>query len=269
MNQRFVLLSLLILALAAFFFILPYGTATIERSVDISEVFGRIENVTSDTVMLKETTVVLNNRYEPTGVLFLQLRAYDKESGNIVTENTSSLGPLGPGESGPVSQRIILARNGSYRLIYSVFENGKVVGQMVNPRADERMIITTPRESGLSISGYGYEYRQPDHSSSDILVRIKITNYGRFTSEPAALEVRAREEDRKVIVDRKNVEIPQIPPDQTRNFDVSLVVNDKNNYLVQMLISRNGTLIAQDDMDCWLRPGFFGDNATQPVVQQV
>jgi hypothetical protein len=267
MRPQFMILLLVVLGIVLLLPLFTYEGGPFVHNVVISETSTWDINATPDTMTFNETAVIRNNRPGPTKNLYLHLQVYDKENGQVILENTRNLPPVAPNSSGAVSQFVTIPRERSFRFVYSLYENGRIIAQSEHSmRVPTGDIPPFERTDGPVVSGYGYRYAPPMFGEVVLNVNVTLKNNNRSASAPAILVIRELNEETRETVDQKTIPVPEIPPGETRDFSVTLAVPGKQDYLLQFFVERDGIVVAKDDTDFWIKPGFFRDNATQMVM---
>jgi len=240
-----------------------------ESSVAVTDITVGADKVTGAEVTLNVTTEIQNIRGVSTGISRIQLKAYDTTSGLVIAEQASDAGFLGIGGSGSVTQSLILPRTGSYRLVSTVFENGQRKGQGEKTVYNLERLTPDVQEIGLSITDIDFLVRKVAGDKATIQTDIYFTNDNRVPSGAFDIEVKAKEEDARLLADKQRAHIESIQPDATRVSSVSLTVPDQYNYVVEVLVWKNDTIVKRGEGYVRLRPGIMVKNDTQSVTKQI
>ncbi len=240
-----------------------------ESSVAVTDITVGADRVTGGEVTLNVTTEVQNVRGVSTGISRIQLRAYDTASGLVVAEQTRDAGFLGVLGSGSVTQIITLPRTGSYRLVSTVFENGQRKGQGEKTVYSLERLTPDVQEIGLSITDIDFLVKKVAGDRATIQTDIYFTNDNRVPSGAFDIEVKAKEEDARLLADKQRAHIESIQPDATRVSSVSLSVPDQYNYVVEVLVWKNDTIVKRGEGSVRLRPGMMVKNDTQFVTKKI
>ena len=240
-----------------------------DSSVAVTSITVGAENVTGAEVTLNVTTEVQNTYGVSSGISRVQLKAYDTTSGLVVAEKTSDAGFLGIRGSGSVSQTIVLPRKGSYRLVSTVFENGQRKGQGELTAYNLERLTPDIQETGLSISDIDFLVKKVAGDRATIQTDIYFTNDNRAASGAFDIEVKAKEEDARLLADKQRVHMESIQPDATRVSSVTLSVPDQYNYIVEVLVWKNDTIVKRGEGNVRLRPGVQVSKDTQFVTKQI
>lgn len=240
-----------------------------DSSVVVTSITVGAENVTGAEVTLNVTTDVQNTYGVSSTISRVQLRAYDTTSGLMITEKTSDAGFLGIRGSGSVSQTIVLPRKGSYRLVSTVFENGQRKGQGELTAYNLERLTPDIQETGLSISDIDFLVKKVAGDRATIQTDIYFTNDNRVASGAFDIEVKAKEEDARLLADKQRAHVESIQPDATRVSGVILSVPDQYNYVVEVLVWKNDTIVKRGEGNVRLRPGMQVAKDTQFVTKQI
>ncbi len=240
-----------------------------ESSVAVTDIAVGADRVTGAEVTLNVTTEVQNTRGVSTGISRVLLRAYDTTSGLVTAEQTSDAGFLGVRGSGTVTQVITLPRTGSYRLVSTVFENGQRKGQGEKTVYSLERLVPDVQEIGLSITDIDFLVKKVAGDRATIQTDIYFTNDNRVPSGAFDVEVKAKEENARLLADKQRAHIESIQPDATRVSSVSLSVPDQYNYVVEVLVWKNDTIVKRGEGYVRLRPETMVKNDTQLVTRKI
>jgi len=240
-----------------------------DSSVDITGITVGAQNITGSVVTLNVTSELQNTYGVSSGIARVQLKAYDTTSGLVVAEKTSDAGFLGIRGSGSVSQTIDLPRTGSYRLVSTVFENGQRKGQGEKTVYNLERLTPDIQETGLSITDIDFLVKKVAGDRATIQTDIYFTNDRREPSGTFDIEVKAKEEDAKLLADKQRARVESIQPDATRVSGVTLSVPDQYNYVVEVLVWQNEMIVKRGEGYVRLRPGMQVDKDSQFVTKQI
>jgi hypothetical protein len=240
-----------------------------DSSVAVSGMTVGAETVTGAEVTLNVTTDIQNTYGVSSGVSRVQLKAYDTDSGLVIAEKTSDVGLLGIRGSGSISQAIILPRTGSFRLVSTVFENNQRKGQGEITVYSLERLTPDNQKTGLSISDIDFLVRNVEGSRVDIQTDVYFINDENDASGPFMVEVKAKEEDARLLADKQKVSVESILPGTTRVSSVTLSVPDQYNYVVEVLVWKNDTIVKRGEGIVRLMPGMQVSKDTQFVTKQI
>jgi hypothetical protein len=250
--------------------ILVLGAGCLKDStVAVTDITVGADKVTGGEVTLNVTTEIQNTRGVSTGISHVQLRAYDTTSGLVVAEQNRDAGLLGIGGSGSVTQIITLPRTGSYRLVSTVLENDQRKGQGEKTVYNLERLTPDVQEIGLSITDIDFLVKKVSGDRVTIQTDLYFTNDNRVPSGAFDIEVKAKEEDSRLLADKQRAHIESIQPDATRVSSVSLSVPDQYNYVVEVLVWKNDTIVKRGEDYVRLRPEMMVKNETQFVTKKI
>ena len=269
MTNKHILTALPVVLLLCLAVLLLSAGCLKESAVTVSSITVGAQNVTGADVALNVTTEVQNTYGVSSGVSRVQLKAYDTGSGLVVAEQTGDAGYLGIRGYGSISQTIILPRKGSYRLVSTVFENDQRKGQGEITVYNLERLTPDIQETGLSISDIDFLVKKVSGDRVEIQTDVYFTNDNRAASGPFEIEVKAKEEDARLLADKQRTSVESIQPDATRVSRVTLSVPDQYNYVVEVLVWKNETIVKRGEGNVRLRPGMQVDKNTQFVTKQI
>jgi hypothetical protein len=240
-----------------------------DSSVQVTGITVGAENVTGSDVALNVTSDIQNTYGVSSGISRVQLKAYDTTSGLLVAEQVGDAGFLGIRGSGSVFQTIVLPRKSSYRLVSTVYENGQRKGQGEITVYNLERLTPDIQETGLAISDIDFLVKKVAGDRVTIQTDVYFTNNARAPSGSFDIEVKAKEEDAKLLADKQKAYVETIRPDATRVTSVALSVPDQYNYVVEVLVWRNDTIVKRGEGFVRLRPGTQVAKDTQFVTRQI
>jgi hypothetical protein len=240
-----------------------------DSAVAVTGITVGADRVTGAEVTLNVTTEVQNSYGVSSGISRVQLKAYDTTSGLVVAEQTGDAGFLGIRGSGSATQTLVLPRTGSYRLVSTVFENGQRKGQGEKTVYNLERLTPDIQETGLSITDIDFLVKKVAGDRATIQTDIYFTNDNRVPSGAFDIEVKAKEEDAKLLADKQRAHVESIQPDATRVSSVALSVPDQYNYVVEVIVWKNDTIVKRGEGNVRLRPGMQVSKETQFVTKQI
>ena len=125
------------------------------------------------------------------------------------------------------------------------------------------------QETGLSISDIDFLVRKVTGDRAEIQTDVYFTNDNRAASGEFDIEVKAKEEDAQLLADKQKAHVESIQPDATRVSSVTLSVPDQYNYVVEVLVWKNETIVKRGEGNVRLRPGVQVAKDTQFVTKQI
>jgi hypothetical protein len=227
------------------------------------------EQVGASHVRLNITTDIQNMQGIGLGTPKVQLRAFNTETGLIETQRIDPVPGIGWGGALTVSQSIELPRKGSYRLIATVFEGDKRKGQGEITIYNLERLTPDTQQSGLMIEDIDFIAKKVSGNSAVIQTDIYLANGDRLPSGPFEVEVKAKETDAHLVADKQRTTIANVDPEKIVVATVLLTVPDQYNYIVEVLIWKNGTIIKRGEGSVQLRPGVQVSAGSQFVTKKI
>ena len=226
-----------------------------ESELAVAGIDVAVEQVLSGAVTLNVTTVIENHYGYPEGPATVQLKAYTLGTGLLEADRTDPAGTVDRGTARRVSQRIVLPREGSYRIAVVVFEgDARKANAEITVSNLERLPADVHR-SGVEIQDIDFIVKGVEGGRASIQADVYFTNKGGITSGSYDVEVRAREMDAHLIADKKWTRIGDILPDTTVIQGVTLSVPDQYNYVVEVLLWKDQVIVKRGEGMVLLRPG--------------
>jgi hypothetical protein len=248
-----------ILFLISFFSVFIFGSGCVQdfeeesfyniRSMDISA-----DRVGTAFVDLNVTTYIEKYNGGPEKNTSLLLKAYSRESGLLEAKNEVNLGTLKNGETKSVNEVLSLPKNGGYDLRAVLFEetvqksNGEISIYNLNA------LPADVQDIGLEISEMDFRVREVNSGRVLVESDIYLTNEGRGTSQDLRMLVKAREMDAGLLADKIWTQTGEIKPESTVIRSVNLTVPDQYNYIVEVLIWNNDTIVKRGEGYIQLNP---------------
>ena len=240
-----------------------------ESEVTVTGITVGAEKVTGSDVILNVTTDIQNTYGVSAGSSRVRLAAYDTASGLLIAEQTGDAGFLGIRGSGSVSSVIVLPRKGSYRLVSTVFENNQRKGQGEITVYNLDQLTPDTQETGLSISDIDFQVRKVAGDRVTIGTDIYFTNTNNVPTSPYTVEVKAKEEDARLLADKQRTELGVVGPGATVIAGITLTVPDQYNYLVDVAVWKNDTIVLRGEGAVRLRPGMQVAKDSAFVTRQI
>ncbi|NTV27479.1 MAG: hypothetical protein HGA93_02190, partial [Methanothrix sp.] len=175
----------------------------------------------------------------------LQLKATSTDKDFLVNQTTIFVGKIGPDKTVNVTQTLLLPKKGSYRLEALLFEEDKQVDRGSRMVYNLESLPADSRVIGLRIDGIDFIVRKAAEGKVVIQSDIYVTNFGARTSQDYQLMIKATDIDSMLVADKQWSNTGIIAPDATAIRSVNLTVPDRYNYLVDVLIWSNSTIVGQ------------------------
>ncbi|HWR25940.1 MAG TPA: hypothetical protein VN278_06850 [Methanosarcina sp.] len=205
-------------------------------------------------VDLNVTTYIEKLGGDPKGNTSLVLRAYSKESGLLKAQKEIKLGSLKKGDAESVSQTISLPKTGGYKLRSFLYEENV---QKSNGEIEIYNLDTLPADVqnvGLEIPEMDFRVKGVEGTKVLVESDIYLANEGRGKSQNFNMLVKAREMDAGFLADKVWIQTGEIKPETTVIRTVSLTIPDQYNYIVEVLIWNNDTIVKRGEGYIKLNP---------------
>ncbi len=225
-----------------------------ESRLRIGDVDISPERVTSTEVVLNVTTYIENYGDGGSGDVKLLLKAFDSASGLLVAQTTTSAGSIDKDKTLPVSQLINVEREGGYRIDVVLFEDEKRLRLRTVQVYGIGDLDPNVYDIGLKIQEMDFLVKNVTGSRVVIGVDIYLTNEGDSTSEDLSMLIKAREADAGLLADKVWISTGNIKRETTiiRSCDIS--VPDDYNYIIEVLIWKNDTIVERGEGVVQLNP---------------
>lgn len=219
--------------------------ATPLRVTDIDIVPG---NIKTSTIELKVTTYIKNNGDETAATsknTSLLLRAISTDKEFLTNQTETFVGEIPKGKTVNVTQVILLPKKGGYSLEAKLFEDGEEKDTGYRTVYDLQSLPADSQNTGLRIDGIDFMVRKAGEGKVIIQSDIYVTNSGAKPSQDYRLMVKATDIDSKLVADKQWSRTGIIAPDETAIRSINLSVPDRYNYVVDVLIWSNSTIVGQ------------------------
>jgi hypothetical protein len=240
-----------------------------ESSLSIQGINVGAQSVSSPEVTLNVSTEIENFRGFGAGTTTLNLRAFNTETGLIENERTDTLNGIGWGGSRTVFQTIVLPRKGSYRLVATVFEGDKRKAQGEITVYNLERLTPDDQKTGLSIEDIDFIVKNVSGGSVNIQCDLYFSNNDIRPSGPFDVEVKAKEMDAHLVADKQIVPVANVDPEKIMVVPVHLTVPDQYNYVMEVLVWKNETIIRRGEGTVQLRPGTTIPAGDQFVTKKI
>lgn len=173
----------------------------------------------------------------------LLLKAYSTGSGLLVAQKEVSLRVLKKGETKPVSQTLNLPKTGGYNLRSVLFEENvqKSNGEIKIYNLDA--LPADAQDIGLQIPEIDFKVNQVEGGKVFVESDIYLTNEGKEISRDFRMLVKVREMDAGLLADKVWTQTGEIQPEATVIRSVNLTMPDQYNYVVEVMIWNNDTIV--------------------------
>ena len=214
-----------------------------KSSLRIGDVDISPERVTSTDVVLNVTTYIENYGDGGSGDVKLLLKAFDSASGLLVARTTTSAGSIDKDKTLPVSQLINVEREGGYRIDVVLFEDEKRLRLRTVQVYGIGDLNPNVYDIGLKVQEMDFLVKNVTGSRVTIGVDLYLTNEGDSTSEDLPMLIKAREVDAGLLADKVWTSTGRIEREKTIINSCEISVPDDYNYIVEVLIWKNDTIV--------------------------
>lgn len=219
------------------------------RDMDISA-----DHAGTSFVDLNVTTYIEKYQGDKEKNTSLLLKVYSTESGLLEVQEQVNLGKLKKGETKIVSQSLSLPKTGGYDIRSVLFEEDiqKSSGEIKVYNLD--FLPADVQDIGLEISEMDFKVRKVEDGKVLVESDIYLTNEGRETSSDFRTLVKVREMDAGLLADKVWIQTGEIKPEATVIRSVNLTMPDQYNYIVEVLIWNNDTIVRHGEGYIRLNP---------------
>ena len=175
----------------------------------------------------------------------LLLKATSSDRDFLVNQTTTFIGKVAPDETVNVTSILTLPKKGGYSLEATLFEEGKEVDRGYRTVYDLGSLPADSKAINLRIDGIDFLVRKAAEEKVVIQSDIYVTNFGAKASQDYKLMLKATDIDSKLVADKQWSNTGIIAPDETVIRSVNLTVPDRYNYVVDVLIWSNSTIVGQ------------------------
>ena len=205
--------------------------------------------IMTSTIELKVTTYIKNSDEGTTAKssqnTSLLLKATSSDRDFLVNQTTAFIGKIAPEKTVNVTQILTLPKKGGYSLEATLFEEGKEVDRGYRRVYNLESLPADSKAISLRIDGIDFLVRKAAEDKVVIQSDIYVTNFGAKTSQDYKLMLKATDIDSKLVADKQWSNTGLIAPDETAIRSVNLTVPDRYNYVVDVLIWSNSTIVGQ------------------------
>ena len=222
---------------------------TISRDMDISA-----DRIGTAFVDLNVTTYIEKYNGNTEKNASLLLKAYSMESGLLVAQKEVKLGVLKKGDTKLVSQNLSLPKTGGYDLRSVLFEENiqKSNGEIKIHNLDA--LPADVQDIGLEIPEIDFKVKGVEGGKVFVESDIYLTNEGKEISPDFKMLVKVREMDAGLLADKIWTQTGEIKPETTVIRSVNLTMPDQYNYVVEVLIWNNDTIVKSGEGYIQLSP---------------
>lgn len=243
---------ILLLGIIAISGCLKSGEDYTQLSIDTIDISA--DQVRSSYVDFNVTTYVGNYGKVASKNTSIVLKAYDSQNGLLQKQIRTPIGSIRIGSTACISQSLELPRKGGYSIEINLYEG--------DTRKRTRSISVSNLESlpadvkniGIEIGEMDFLVRNASNKKVVIENDIYFTNEGADNSSQFDVLVKAKEMDAQLIADKKWLKLGSIKPEKTIIRSVNLTVPDQHNYVVEVLVWSDNTVVKRGEGTVQLSP---------------
>jgi hypothetical protein len=252
-NERIYYALIFLLALATF------GSGCVknfeeESYLYITDTELSADKVTSSFVDLNVTTYIFHERGVQKSNTSLELKVFDRSTGLLKLRKTVDVGSIKEGETSSISQSIRLPKEGQYRIESVIYEGNKTKHTSEVQLSGLEGLKTDVQEIGIGIDSMDFLVKKVVGNNVVIENDIYLTNAGSNMSQDYKMLVKAREIDARLIADKVWTTTGMISPEETIVRSVNLTVPDNYNYVVEVIIWKDNTIVKRGEDYVQLNP---------------
>jgi len=225
-----------------------------ESNVIIADTELSADKVTSSFVDINITTFILHTSGVQKNDTSLELKVFDRSTGLLKLRNTVDVGFIKEGETSSISQSIRLPKEGQYRIESVLYEGNKTKHTAEIQLSGLEGLKTDVQEIGIGIDSMDFLVRKVVGNNVVIENDIYLTNAGYNVSQDYKMLVKAREMDARLLVDKVWTTTGTIGPEETVVRSVNLTVPDNYNYVVEVIIWKDNTIVKRGEDYVQLNP---------------
>ncbi len=227
------------------------------------------KEVKSAFVDLDVTTYVENFHGDSSKNTSLLLKAFSTRTGLLEVQTQNDIGIIDKGDTVTITQSLKLQKEGGYRIVAVLFEEDKrkntgeiTIYSLENLPADVQDI-------GIEVAGMDFLVREVDGGRVVIQTDLYLTNEGTAASGDYQMLIKAREMDARLLADKEWMQTGSIKPETTVIRSLNLTVPNHYNYVVEVLIWSNDTIVKRGEDYVQLKPQMTVDVGTQVETKHI
>ena len=227
------------------------------------------KEVKSAFVDIDVTTYVENFHGDSSKNTSLLLKAFSTRTGLLEVQTQDDIGIINKGDTVTITQSLKLQKEGGYRIVAVLFEEDKrkntgeiTIYSLENLPADVQDI-------GIEVAGMDFLVREVDGGRVVIQTDLYLTNEGTAASGDYQMLIKAREMDARLLADKEWMQTGSIKPETTVIRSLNLTVPNHYNYVVEVLIWSNDTIVKRGEDYVQLKPQMTIDVGTQIETKHI
>ncbi|TGC08938.1 DUF7490 domain-containing protein [Methanolobus halotolerans] len=207
-----------------------------ESSYTITDIEMATESVKSSYVDLNVTAYIMNRGSDSETNTKLAIKAFSEQTGLLEMSQEKDIETIENEGITAVSQSIRLPKQGSFILLFNLYEDEKRKASSSITIRNLDGMPTDLQEVGIQISGMDFMVKNV--TSGKVLIEndIYVKNEGSKSTDNYRILVKAREIDARLLADKEWTVTGNIEPEATAIRTVSLTVPDNYNYVVEVSV---------------------------------
>ena len=212
------------------------------------------DKVTSSFIDLNVNTYILHESGTQKANSSLELKVFDSNTGLLKLRKAANVGSIKEGETSSISQSIRLPKEGQYRIEFVLSEGNKTKSTAQVYLSGLEGLKTDVQEIGIGIDSMDFLVKKVVGKDVVIQNDVYLTNSGSNITEDYKMLVKAREMDTRLIADKVWTSTGTIGPEETVVRSVNLTVPDNYNYVVEVIIWKDNTIVKRGEDYVQLNP---------------
>lgn len=233
--------------------------------LEISNVDISSEKIRSSYVDLNITTEI-KSRFADSNNVSLLLKVYDKETGFLDMQRDVFIGSVENGETVFIPIEISLLKEGGYRMEIQLLEDDQKKRSRQLDISNLDSLTPDVADIGIEIGEVDFIVKGVVDNKVELQADIYLSNEGRVLSDDYRVLIKARERDASLLADKVWTTTGSIRPETTKIVSVGMTVPKDYNYIVDVIIWDNDTIIKRGESEIQLSPETVLDKDT--VVQK-
>lgn len=225
-----------------------------QAQLGINDIEISSDDVKSTYAWFNVTTYIENWGADSKGNSSLMLKVFNQKTGLLEFQQEEDIGHLKKGEAKVISQEISLLKSQNYRIVVTTINDGSIDYSREVKLSGLEGLQTDVQETGIKIEGIDFIARNATSSRVIIENDIYLKNEGLDPTSNYRILVKAREMDAGLIADKAWTDTGEIKPEETIIRSVNLNVPDNYNYVVEVSIWDENTVIMTGEDYLQLNP---------------
>lgn len=221
--------------------------------------------VSTGTITLVVTTT-LDNLEAESGVLQVQVKAFDSATNMLAANATAQVGAIAKDTSKAIPIPLSLPRASGYRLEVLIHQDGRIVQEGSVAVSNLEALEPTIFDTGLKVAQIDAQVLDLDGGRVRVGCTVYITNEAGTASRPLRLQLKAREVSTSILADEEWLDVPSVGRDETAAHRLELEVPDDFNYALEAFIWDGPVIVERGMGKVQFLPTYEAPNNTQLKV---